>query len=467
MKIVKLSIENFKMFKEKKEFDFSDMNFLIGENNTGKTTIIEAVDYLINGPKKDFKYKNLNMEEGDFITVEIVIMGDFSSIDAKYKDYIYTVDDVEYIKIKRSDENKTIIQNGKNVELNQSKILFYKESISDYENPSGKDTTFNVLEPVFIFARQNINEIVSFDSTKILGKLIKANSQDFFTSPGYKEFAEKHNEVFIKSEDSLQNRLENLSKNISEILKEQWGDVEFKFNFELVDPSSHLKNGNLFVKENGKEHELDYKGSGMQRSTMLALIQLFSNVSNNIENSNLILCIDEPELNLHPKAQEKLIKALHGISDKIQIIISTHSPHVLKSFNKPKDKIYIFNNKSEINFNELKEISILSFGPTLAEIQFFAYNMLSTDLHNELYSYIEYKDKSKLANFIANKKYKKLKEDGTAGKEELVSLQTFIRHLIHHPENKDNTVTGNFNFTEIDLENSCNEMISTIKNNSI
>lgn len=55
MKITKLSIENFKKFKNKFEFDFSSQNFLVGENNTGKTSIIDAVNYLLSGPAKEKK----------------------------------------------------------------------------------------------------------------------------------------------------------------------------------------------------------------------------------------------------------------------------------------------------------------------------------------------------------------------------------------------------------------------------
>ena len=39
MKITKLSIENFKKFKDRTEFEFLDQNFFVGENNTGKTSV--------------------------------------------------------------------------------------------------------------------------------------------------------------------------------------------------------------------------------------------------------------------------------------------------------------------------------------------------------------------------------------------------------------------------------------------
>ena len=461
MKITKITIENFKMFKEKKEINFSDMNFLIGENNTGKTSVLEAIDYLINGPKKDVKYKNLSANESEYINIEIIIEDQFLNLNEdckKYESYIYEENNKKFLKIKRTDEKIKVTQNGKEKTFDENNLLIWNSDGDKWENPSGIDKTFKSLfDVVLIYAKQNVDDVVSFDSGKLLGKLIKANSQDFFTSDEYEQFKQKHNEVFVSGANSLKSKLDKLSTDISSILKEQWGDVNFKFNFELLDHSNHLKNGSLLVEENGKEHELDYKGSGMQRATMLALIQLFSNVSNNIDNSNIILCIDEPELNLHPKAQEKLIEAIHSISDKIQIIISTHSPYILKSYKKVNDKVYVFRNKSKIDFEEMKSLSILPFGPTFAEIQYFAYNLTPTDLHNELYGYLE-GEKIEIPNTI-KKQYIKLNRDGTTEPSIEKSLQEYIRHQIHHPEN-----SHNIKYTEEELQKSIDEMILKITN---
>ena len=50
MKIVKLRIENFKILKGIHELDFdSNLIFLVGENNSGKSTVLESINYLING----------------------------------------------------------------------------------------------------------------------------------------------------------------------------------------------------------------------------------------------------------------------------------------------------------------------------------------------------------------------------------------------------------------------------------
>lgn len=471
MKITKLSVENFKKVKDNFDFVFLSQNFFVGDNNTGKTSIIEAVDYLLAGPKKDKKYKNLKASASENISVQAVLTGDFSNIDAKYKDYIYQEDGVDCIKLKRSDEVKDIDQAGKKVKLDESKILCWSNERSQFENPSGKDTTFNVIDVVTIYANDQVDQVVSFDSTKILGKLIKSSVGDFFDTDDYKQFKNQHDTVFNTGPNSLKSRLNTLANDISEILKEQWGELELGFKFELTDNTSHLKKGSVLIKEGDIEHELGDKGSGLQRSVMLSMIQALSKVYSYDSDSNIILCIDEPELNLHPRAQEKLAMALSKLSANIQIIVSTHSPYILKSFKRDSDKVYIFEEGTNASIKVLEKLSVLPFGPTLSEIQHFAYKLTPNDLHNELYGYLDSENKLSFTNtkrWLDERDLIKYATKNSTTKDAVpetdrenlkkdVSLQAYIRHSIHHPEN-----TWNNKPTEAEVQQSIAEMISRI-----
>ena len=456
MKIANLTIENFKKFKSKFEFNFYNQNFLVGENNTGKTSVIDAVNYLLKGPEKDKKYKNLNANSGDFIVIEAEISGDFSDIDAKYNDYIFKDSNgASCMKIRRSDETKEIIQSGKNIKLDESKILCWNETVKQFENPTGRDTTFNVIDVVSIYANDQVDDVVSFDSTKILGKLIKNSVGNFFETEAYKQFKLQHDTVFNTGPDSLKSRLNSLAEDISKILKEQWGELEIGFKFDLTDNSSHLKKGSVLIKEGGIEHELEGKGSGLQRSVMLSVIQALSKVYISDAESNIILCIDEPELNLHPRAQEKLSIAFNKLSENIQVIVSTHSPYMLKSFKKDLDTVYIFKDSQNANPEKLDKISVLPFGPTLTEIQYFAYNLTPVEFHNELYNEIETKfwddqnndfkalkmngsyDQSDCRQIVFdNEFFNKIKKEPIDSNfkttQNKVTKHTYIRNKIHH-----------------------------------
>ena len=50
-----------------------------------------------------------------------------------------------------------------------------------------------------------------------------------------------------------------------------------------------------------------------------------------LESNNSIILIDEPELSLHPKWQQRIIEVYKKIGENNQIILATHSPHILGS----------------------------------------------------------------------------------------------------------------------------------------
>jgi len=44
----------------------------------------------------------------------------------------------------------------------------------------------------------------------------------------------------------------------------------------------------------------------------------------------IVLLVDEPGVSLHARAQEDVLKVFEDISHKIQIIYTTHSPHLVE-----------------------------------------------------------------------------------------------------------------------------------------
>jgi predicted ATP-dependent endonuclease of OLD family len=474
MKINKLIIENFKSLKGIHEIDIdSNLVFLVGENNSGKTTVLEAIDYLINGPEKDSKYLSNGCDSGEFVRVEAVIEDDFLMLGEddlkKYNKYIQEISNKKFIQIKRSTEVKKIIQGntGKEIDLDESKIQTFLKDKNQFENPTGKDTTFkSLLDVVPVWSDTDPDDITDFGTTKILGKLINMEAKSFFNGPLYENFKKEHDKLFHTSDDSLQKKLEALSLKITEIFKNQYGDAKINFNFNLVDNSTYIKNGKLLIDEGGDQTTLDQKGSGMQRSISLSVIQLYSNLHD--KNSNLIFLIDEPELSLHPKAQQKLIDALFAISDNTQVFITTHSPYSLKSFDNKKHTLLIFDKTSSKRINKINDLNIISWGPTLSEIDYFAYKIYSKELFNDLYAFLEYKvmnelSESSLEKYLyITKKIPQIsynRSDGKGGiRVENWTPLSITRHKIHHQDNQNNP-----QLTNKDIEDGIKDLILLIK----
>ena len=71
MYISTLKLLNFRSFKGEQEFHFTDgKNFVVGNNNVGKTTIFEAVDFLFNDLKRNQEIDYLI--NNDDATLEVI-----------------------------------------------------------------------------------------------------------------------------------------------------------------------------------------------------------------------------------------------------------------------------------------------------------------------------------------------------------------------------------------------------------
>ena len=86
--------------------------------------------------------------------------------------------------------------------------------------------------------------------------------------------------------------------------------------------------GHLIVKRpNGRDVSIDALSSGERQ-----IVILFANVMFNrytTEGQENILIIDEPELSLHIRWQDKFIETLLTASEKTQFILATHSPDIV------------------------------------------------------------------------------------------------------------------------------------------
>ena len=219
----------------------------------------------------------------------------------------------------------------------------------------------------------------------------------------------------------------------------------------------------------------DYKkGSGVQRAFALAVMKVYADFlikhpSNSDLKKPLFFFIDEPEISLHPRAQKTLIESIITISRHQQVFITTHSPFLLKHF--ASDDICTYMTK-KVNQSAhaiaVETMRTFSFSPTLAEINYFTYEICSTDFHNELYGYISSitnkNNSKKLDSWLheehsVEKSKSWIRDNGNGNTStNLLTLMSYIRHSIHHPEN-----TYNQPYTEEEIHESTKKMIDIIK----
>ena len=168
-----------------------------------------------------------------------------------------------------------------------------------------------------------------------------------------------------------------------------------------------------------------------------------------------LVLIDEPEISLHPQWQKKifdyythLFKNDQG-KQTSQIFMATHSQFVLRSALSKKDttEIVLFKNRNgNVRIRKITNSWSLPYF-TISELNYRAFNIVSSDYHNELYGYIQKKKKlhsiKGCDNFIHSSLYYKSNSryaftsthtNNDGHKTTYYTLPTYIRNRIHHPE---------------------------------
>ena len=485
MYISKIKLHNFKGFKDDHELNFDKgVNFFVGDNNCGKSSIFEAVDFIRTKRDRNEVITKTEIEGNGFVSVEIEFVGDdIKSIVGtealkKYQSYVIDTDGQKSLRVMRSSEETKIMQNGKEKTLSIGNVRVFNSEANHFENPTGIDNTITALfDAQFVWADTNSGDISDFAKTKISGKIINAITKDFINSATWDNFKKSHKETFGEGENSLANTLKPIENKIQQILSEQYGETEVRFSFSLPEIESFFKTGNIALSENGIETKSSEKGTGMQRALALSLIQVYADISSAYENGvskPILFFIDEPETFLHPLAQNKLLDALEKISEKSQIFIATHSPYLLKKYKKVAHSMSVFSkNKGMTRVEAGKELALFgNSSPTWGEINYYAFNVLSVEFHNELYGFVQarailedeknyYEDNFEqylVSKGIAqDKPYVRLNKNNTIANQTR-TLPTKIRNIIHHPEN-----THNAKYADEDLKASIESLIQLLK----
>ena len=345
MIINSVRIQNFKALKDV-ELPLSSLVCIIGENNSGKSSTLLALDLLINGPKiteNEFFDKTLpilievelsSIEEIDLERIKeehrnklraLIIDGKIKLIRKYDKDgnkllvkRLFPIDErFDSKKIneilkgqKGKDVEKTMIEHFPEYDFKgvtkQKKAKDIIDLIIDEMNPmekaekegplpSGIPESIKYLfpEPVYIAASKDLSDETKTNQTATFGKLIKV----------ILELIENADELenIIKSFDELKKKLNVLEddngKRIDERIDEM-KEIESLLNSYLQEnfPQTQLEievpppslnkvfSGSRIKVNDGVEGDLESKGDGLKRAVIFALLRTY--VEKNRQNSN-------------------------------------------------------------------------------------------------------------------------------------------------------------------------------------
>jgi predicted ATP-dependent endonuclease of OLD family len=136
----------------------------------------------------------------------------------------------------------------------------------------------------------------------------------------------------------LKQKIENLNNTLTSNFHDFWqqsigrnNKIHIQFELEHYNASYGSKAGKpyleFWIKDEGERLYPKQRSRGV-RWFLSFYMELMA--SANLADKHMVLLVDEPGVSLHARAQEDVLKVFEDIKDKIQIIYTTHSPHLVE-----------------------------------------------------------------------------------------------------------------------------------------
>lgn len=485
MHIKRVTVENVKSFREKTTFELGPgVNYLVGDNNGGKSTVLEALLFLFEGPTatkwRPDSFYSTNKTGPTRVMADVG--GGVETLVKQQKfglleDFLFDEDGEKVLRLERSSADRFVTQSGKEKKVDVKAVCFWHPERKQFENVTGIDAKVKaIFDFEAIWADAQPSDHIDFANTKTLGRLLDAAFKRFTETERWGELVEAHNKAFsADQDDSFMGETKRLATDIDEIVKEQYGHAAMRFEFTLPDSALFMKQGRLHVDDGAGETPFEGKGSGMQRAIALGIIQVYakSDIPSDEENPTpLVLMLDEPETWLHPSAQLRLGDALSVIGQREQVFIITHSPYLIRKFDSASHQLSVIAGQGDKRrIDTSTTFGLLGLGePSWGEINYRAFDVCSIEFHNELFGYVQRhiekkNDDGRLAAvkdidafLVSHGQVRSKTWEKKPGQFFPSTLSLYIRNSIHHPENRKNSP-----FTDDELRTSTNNLVCLVE----
>ena len=392
MKISEIEISNWRSIKNVR-ITFQDLMILIGQNNHGKSNVLNALLYFFGEIKPQELDFNHDSEE---LYVEVTFDGLVANELSTFSKYV-TAD--QKIKVRRTaTKSGSLIYQG----YTQSPIdeWLKEENASSYTTrsvaeslafygllpSSGRITKAHIQTAQTQYIETNFNDLTfnyELESTNFLGakNVAKGIFGDIFHIPAVKvasdDYSNNSSSLFSKlygriisdisandtgwleAKETVASLFSLLNKEDSEgntntQRPAQLGEFETKLNEQLGSWGSEVElevsapnvddvfkaNTQVWVND-GCKTDVSRKGNGLQRALSFALIKTLADILKSEQESgesagrsssqSMFFILEEPELYLHPQAQRALLESLSSLSESIgvQVILCTHSASLI------------------------------------------------------------------------------------------------------------------------------------------
>ncbi len=236
---------------------------------------------------------------------------------------------------------------------------------------------FSSLLPNRIDLEDLMNENTSIEGYKAAKNFLIVSG----LNPGF--FEEKNNRI-------LKQKIEKLNNELTIDFRDYWrqkvsNENQININFELehYDYTHPEKSGKpyleFWIKDRNERLYPKQRSRGV-RWFLSFYLELKASALDGLKNK--ILLIDEPGLSLHARAQEDVLKVFEDLKEKMQILYTTHSPHLI-DVNKLYRLLAVQRANEDDFYSETKIIDSKSLDEASTDTLSPVYALMGTKLNDQ------------------------------------------------------------------------------------
>ena len=298
MKIKSLKVQNHYLFKDNEIKFFNENNemlktvVLAGINGSGKTTFLKAIVNVLTDKNNQEDTKiMLDIDENE----EVYLKNLFNVV----------IENDKYFNISKPTLYRFEPSSLNYGEKEKPRLVFLPTEIN-FSNLEVKTRNYKSENNFYCLIDQNIiNDVPSYLVSLVNTEIFKY--EDLPIKEAIKKICDEINSIF------------NL----------------LDMDIEMIGVNKNSDNMPLFKNKFGTEFDINSLSSGEKQLFLRAMTLKMLDINNSV------ILIDEPEISLHPKWQQKIVKVYEGIGENNQIIIATHSPHIVSSVKSESLKLLV------------------------------------------------------------------------------------------------------------------------------
>lgn len=391
MKLKKVTIHKFKCFEDEQGFDVEDdVTVLVGMNESGKTSVLEAIakthyfqddtafkfSLTHDFPRKEKKKIDKSGENPDAVTCTYSIDGDLKgkinddlgatafsadeiSITNKYKggrtfigvsvskDKVLKAIDPSLPEVLKGVKSKEEISAISKDTEDENLISALSSASKFFDNTWSWDNPISEYV-ARVWISENIPKFLYYDEYYALPSRIsieklqneELESEELKTAKALFDLADINIEELLKSDnfEDFKAELEATEATISEELFEFWStnrNLEIQFDIDKIEKKLNENQTRIVehvldirVRNSRAKISLPLKNRSKGFNWFFSFLVWFKKIQED-KASNYILLLDEPGLNLHASAQADLLNFIESLSGEYQVIFTTHSPFMV------------------------------------------------------------------------------------------------------------------------------------------